>query len=241
MALSPWVKPIAYCENDRYAQAVLLQRMSTREITRAPVWDDITTLLPEMLPRNGIDIIYGGFPCQDISVAGTRRGLEGKRSGLFYEIIRLATEIKPTFIFLENVPGIRTKGLKEVTGEITQLGYDCRWTILSASNVGAPHVRKRWWLLAHADRAKLWKQPRGKRWPSRENKIFTRNDGKEKPVASGIEKLYQNSWWDVESSVGRVANGIPHRSHRIRGLGNAVVPQCARQAFINLMSLGGIK
>ena len=104
VALSPWAKPIAYCENDRYCQAVLLSRMSDGQIETAPIWDDITTLVSGMLPRNGIDIIYAGFPCQDISVAGTGKGLGGERSGLFFEIVRLASELRPRFVFLENVP-----------------------------------------------------------------------------------------------------------------------------------------
>ena len=148
LALSPWVKPIAYCEKDRYAQSVLLSRMQHNEISTAPIWDDITTLLPSMLPRHGIDIIYGGFPCQDISVAGNGKGLEGERSGLFFEIMRLAKEIKPQFIFLENVPAIRTRGLGTVIQEFTSAGYDCRWGCLSAYDVGAPHFRERWFLLA---------------------------------------------------------------------------------------------
>src|SRR5437899_426718 len=106
-----------------------------------------------MLPK--IDIIYGGFPCQDISIAGHGKGLEGKRSGLFFEIMRLAEEIKPEFIFLENVANIRCKGLNTVIGEMDRLGYDCRWGILSAADVGANHKRERWWFLAHADIARL--------------------------------------------------------------------------------------
>src|ERR1700685_2909567 len=90
-ALEGYVTPIAYCENDRYAQAVLLQRMSTGDLPSAPIWDDIRTLSGYKLPRRP-HIIYGGFPCQDISVAGRREGLAGKRSGLFFQILRLAAE-----------------------------------------------------------------------------------------------------------------------------------------------------
>jgi DNA (cytosine-5)-methyltransferase 1 len=102
-----------------------------------------------MLPR--IDIIFGGFPCQDISVAGLGKGLEGDRSGLFFEIVRLARECEPRFIFLENVPAIRTRGGERVVKELASIGYDCRWTTLSAAAVGAPHKRERWFLLAHAN------------------------------------------------------------------------------------------
>ena len=159
-AIKNWVKPVAYCENNRYAQAVLLSRMRDGSIASAPIWDDVTTLSKSVLPR-GIDIIFGGFPCQDISVAGSGVGLEGKRSGLFFEIMRLVDEIHPTFVFLENVPAIRTRGLSRVLIEFTARGYDCRWTVLSAAEVGAPHLRERWFLLAHANGERCKKRVEG--------------------------------------------------------------------------------
>ena len=146
-ALEGYVRPVAYCENDRYAQCVLLSRMGAGDLPRAPIWDDVRTLKPEDLPA--VDIIYGGFPCQDISIAGRGEGLAGKRSGLFFEIVRLVSEIRPRFVFLENVPAIRFRGGDVVAGELARLGYDCRWDTLSAANVGANHIRERWWLLAH--------------------------------------------------------------------------------------------
>lgn len=149
LGLSKWVRPIAYCENERYAQGILLSRMAEGKLPIAPIWDDVTTLNGSIF-REQVDIIYGGFPCQDISVAGIGNGLAGKRSGLFFEVCRLVKEIKPTFVFLENVPAIRTRGLREVVREFTDLGYDCRWTRVSASEVGANHRRQRWFLLAHA-------------------------------------------------------------------------------------------
>ena len=147
LALSDWVRPLAYCEIERYAQGVLLSRISEGLLPAAPIWDDVRTFPSEDF-RGAIDIIYGGFPCQDISVAGAGKGLEGERSGLFYEVCRLVKELNPSFVFLENVPAIRTRGLRTVIRELTTLGYDCRWTCVSASEVGAPHIRKRWFLLA---------------------------------------------------------------------------------------------
>ena len=90
-ALEGYVVPVAYCENDRYAQGVLLSRMGDGDLPRAPIWDDVRTLKSEMLPA--IDIIYGGFPCQDISVAGRGGGLDAERSGLFFEVARLVGDI----------------------------------------------------------------------------------------------------------------------------------------------------
>src|SRR5690606_17491199 len=95
-------------------------------------------------------IIYGGFPCQDINVAGRGKGLEGERSGLFFEIMRLAKEIQPKFLFLENVPAITRRGGWECVHAISALGYDCRWCVISAASVGALHKRERWFLLANS-------------------------------------------------------------------------------------------
>jgi DNA (cytosine-5)-methyltransferase 1 len=149
LALLPWVRPIAYCEREKYCQGVLLSRMAEGLLPRAPIWDDVRTLDGKQF-RGIVDIVYGGFPCQDLSVAGRGRGLEGERSGLFFEIMRLAEEIQSPFIFIENVPGIRTRGLDVVVRELATRGYDCRWDTLSAHDVGAPHLRKRWFLLGYA-------------------------------------------------------------------------------------------
>lgn len=149
LGLRDWIKTVAYCEQDKYAQSVLLSRMADGSIEPAPIWDDVVTLKGTDL-EHPIDIIIAGFPCQDISCAN-RKGagiLGGKRSGLFFEIMRLAQEVKPTFIFLENVPAIRTRGLDTVLKELDDSGYDCRWCMLSAAEVGAPHKRERWFALA---------------------------------------------------------------------------------------------
>ncbi len=168
-ALSPWVRTVAYCENERHAQAELLSRMSKGEIHTAPIWDDATTLRGKDLPAT--DIITAGFPCQDISVAGRRAGMAGKRSGLFFEIPRLIREIRPAFVFLENTPGVfvppaqRKKEptpLGIVASEMAALGYDCRWSVLSALDVGAPHLRERWWLLGYSNRGRRQGNVRGK-------------------------------------------------------------------------------
>lgn len=218
IALSPWVEPVAYCENDRYAQSVLLCRMANGSLPVAPIWDDVCTLKGRDLPS--VDMVYGGFPCQDISNAGARKGLDGERSGLFFEILRLASELRPKFVFLENVAAITVRGLERVVSEFTSLGYDCRWTILSAATVGAPHIRERWWFLAHANGSSRGKQ-------SRERSGIASNAG---PAC----KSWPFAWsrkGGFESGICRAANGIPMRVDRLRGLGNAVVPQCAREAF----------
>lgn len=150
VALHPYVRTALYCEINRYCQTVLLSRMYNGQIDKAPIWDDILLLGGDAFVGE-IDIIFGGFPCQDISVAGHGVGLEGERSGLFYQVMRLVEEIKPPFVFLENVAAIRTRGSETVCKELAKRGYDCRWCVISAASVGAPHRRDRWFLLAYAN------------------------------------------------------------------------------------------
>lgn len=227
-ALEGYVTPVAYCENDRYAQAVLLSRMATGDLPLAPIWDDVTTLRGTYIP--GVDIIYGGFPCQDISVAGRGAGLEGKRSGLFFEIARLIGEIRPRFVFLENVSAITVRGAERVVGEICRLRYDCRWGILSAADVGAQHRRDRWWLLAHAER---------KGWEGfKQNKSIPGGQRTSFPII-GNHSSHKWNGMDERSFPVRERNGIRvfMDRNRIHSLGNSVVPAQAREAFERLMGL----
>jgi len=241
IALSEWVRPVGYCENDRYAQAVLLQRMASNDIARAPIWDDVRTLRSESLPA--IDFISGGFPCQDISVAGNGAGLGGERSGLYFEIERLVQETKPTFVFLENVPAIRTRGLGRVVWGLSELGYDCRWTVVSAQEIGAPHIRKRWFMLAYANGMRLRKEQWAK-LSEGPRPILSDDNGAPPPLAdTAASGTWENgrpsspSWWKTEPQLGRVADVVPLRVDRLRGLGNAVVPLQAREAFKRLAGL----
>lgn len=226
IALEPWVRPVAYCEKDPYAQAILLCRMSEGRIAYAPIWDMVETLSLHDLPS--IDIIYGGFPCQDISIAGAQAGLEGSRSKLFFELVRLARELRPEFLFLENVPAITVHDIGHVLSEITALGYDCRWTIVSAGEMGACHLRERWWLCAHANGSGL-QESRGIQDEDREYSRTARH--------SFIGLVPYGIWETPARDVCGMDDGLPLKTHRIRALGNAVVPHSAREAFMRLMGL----
>lgn len=227
IALKPWVTPVLYCENDRYAQAVLLSRQASGFLPVAPIWDDVQTLLRDDLPLE-IDILYGGFPCQDISIAGNGAGLEGSRSGLFFEIIRLVRLLRPRFVFLENVPAIAVRGLNRVVMEFTALRYDCRWTIVSATELGAPHLRERWFLLAHPMREGLQE-------PRTDSPTKSQNGGQ--PRVPSISRVQAPLWQESASDVCGMDDGLSPKTHRIRALGNAVVPLQARTAFERLMGL----
>ena len=238
IALEPWVRTVAYCERDRYAQGVLLSRMQSGDIDRAPIWDDVTSLRGDMLPR--IDIIFGGFPCQDISVAGLGKGLDGERSGLFFQIARLIQECKPSFVFLENVPAIRTRGGERVVKELAALGYDCRWTTLSAAAVGAPHKRERWFLLAHAKLTGSQGRIPVRAHQERQGERGHAGCGSASLPSWRTSEFRLNchkDFWAVEPSVGRVDNGISNRVDRIKCLGNSVVPLQVREAFKKLAGI----
>lgn len=224
LALAPWVRPVAYCENDRFAQGVLLSQQVRRALPIAPIWDDIRTLRARELPK--VDVVYGGFPCQDISTAGLGKGLEGKRSGLVFEVFRLVNETRPSFVFLENVPAIRTRGGERVVKELAALRYDCRWDVLSAFDVGAPHKRDRWWLLAHAVRE-------GRQISGAEQ--GTAAAWRRRPAAEC--DVQTEIWNPAAAELRRIPDGVRPASHRIRALGNAVVPAQAREAFRRLMGL----
>lgn len=230
LALHPWVRPLAYCENDRYAQSVLLCRMRSGEIPAAPIWDDVLTLEGRVLPH--VDIITGGFPCQDISVAGHGVGLEGKRSGLFSEVARLVREIKPAFVFLENVPAIRTRGAERVCKELAGAGFDCRWDVIPAAEVGAQFEGQRWFLAA-TNREALRQQSRRRNGKG----------GASAALHSPASEPWLTAWASkrgFKPRVSRTGNGIPCAVDRDRGLGNAVVPLQAREAFKRLMGIGTV-
>lgn len=225
IALKEWVRPIAYCEIDPYCQGVLLSRISDRILSFAPIWDDIKTLSTNNLLAC-VDIIYGGFPCQDISIAGNGVGLAGERSGLFFQIMRLAEEIKPKFIFLENVPAITARGGITVSTHIAEMGYDCRWCVIPASAVGALHKRERWFMLAYSksQRCQERGQPIG-----------------ETARQSRLNSMREHEPWSQEPEskleLVRVANGLSCRVDRVKALGNGVVPCQAKTAFKILMGL----
>jgi DNA (cytosine-5)-methyltransferase 1 len=137
---------VAFCEPNPFCQAVLKKHWPD-----VPVYEDVRELSADRLANDGIvfDAICGGFPCQDISVAGKGAGLAGARSGLWWEFHRLIGETKPNWVIAENVSALRSRGLDEVLGSLAALGYDAEWHCIPASAVGAPHRRDRIWILAY--------------------------------------------------------------------------------------------
>ena len=137
---------VAFCEIDPYCRAVLRKHWPD-----VPCYDDIRTLNRERLAADGIavDVICGGFPCQDISCAGAGAGIDGERSGLWREYSRLIGELRPRYAIVENVAALLGRGLDVVLGDLAALGLDAEWHCIPASAVGAPHRRDRIWIVAY--------------------------------------------------------------------------------------------
>ncbi len=183
----------------------------------------------------GCDVICGGFPCQDISLAGKGEGIDGQRSGLWREFARLIGEIRPRIVVVENVPDLAVRGLGRVLGDLWALGYDAEWEIVSAFDAGAPHLRKRLFILAtlcDADGQGQPVSPEHDRETPRMRGAATHADSERAQVSpsrgDSAESMPKRSgWWETEPEVGPVADGIPGRMAQLRSLGNAVVPQVA--------------
>ena len=141
--------PVGACEIEPYPRNVLLARQRDGFLPKFPIWDDVCTLDGKPW-RGSVDVLCGGFPCQDISSAGKGAGITGSRSGLWKEYARLIGEMRPKFVFAENSPLLRTRGLGVVLEDLASLGYNARWGVLGARDVGAPHKRDRMWVLAYA-------------------------------------------------------------------------------------------
>ena len=137
-------------EFDPYARDVLLARQNDGCLPPFPVWDDVRTF--DGRPwRGAVDVVSGGFPCQDISLAGRGAGIDGEQSGLWGEMARIIGEVRPRFAFVENSPALAIRGLGRVLGDLADLGMAVEWGVLGAKHAGAPHQRARIWLVAHAE------------------------------------------------------------------------------------------
>ena len=142
-------RTVCAVERDAYAAAVLCQRQNDGLLPPFPVWSDVSTF--NGYPWQGIvEVISGGFPCQDISVAGKGAGITGSRSGLWKEFARIIGEVRPRYVFVENSPVLTSRGLDVVLGDLAALGFAAEWGVLSAADVGAPYKRERMWIVAHA-------------------------------------------------------------------------------------------
>jgi DNA (cytosine-5)-methyltransferase 1 len=159
-------RTVCAVEWEQYPASVLCARQNDGLLPPFPIWDDVQTFRGE--PWRGIvDVVSGGFPCTDISAAGKGAGIDGEASGMWREMARIIHEVRPRYVFVENSPMLTSRGLGRVLGDLAAMGFDARWGVLGAADVGAPHQRDRIWIVAkwrgqlpHAqhDRIRWWEQ-----------------------------------------------------------------------------------
>jgi len=206
------------CESSPYCRRVL-----ARHWPRVPLYDDVCTLgTPDGPTPAPVDVLVGGFPCQDISWAGKGAGIDGARSGLWGEYLRLVRALRPGFVLVENVPALLARGLDRVLGDLAACGYDAEWEVLGADALGATQHRERVWILAYPDDAGL----QGTIWAGQPVTAWEAGE------AAHSEPLRSDcGLWPPGPGavlhVPRMADGPAHRMDRLHALGNAVVPQVA--------------
>ena len=203
---------VAFCEIDGFCRKVLAKHWPT-----VPSDADITSR--EFKPAEA-DVIVGGFPCQDISHAGERAGITGSRSGLWGHLLRAIRMVRPKYAVVENVAALLSRGLGTVLGDLAQCGYDAEWDCVGADQVGASQHRERVWILAHPHDARL----QGPIWAGQSHAPRTEwQSSYREPLRSDC------GYWPPGprevANIPRMADGPANRAHRLRALGNAVVPQ----------------
>lgn len=208
-------------ECDAYAAQVLAQRQNDRILKPFPIWSDVKSF--DGTQWSGIvDIVSGGFPCQDISAAGRGAGIEGSRSGLWKHMARIVGEVRPRFVFVENSPLLVKRGLAVVIADLAEIGYDAQWCLVSASDCGAPHKRDRIWLLA-ADT----------KWC--EQGIQSCN-GQDRRMGRVFKSLSWDEHWEDSLRLLRgVDDGLAYGVERTDAIRNGQVPCVAANAFTWLM------
>jgi DNA (cytosine-5)-methyltransferase 1 len=177
-----------------------------------------------------VDVVLGGFPCQDVSNAGKRAGIYGEQSGLWGEMLRIVGELRPRYVVVENVAALLGRGMSRVLGDLSEIGYDAEWEVISAADVGAPHLRERVWIAAYNSSVGL-----GKGWAGRSD---TGRKGESQqslqvadahifPMVRASIARKECDPWLPEPEVDRVVDGLSVRvvAAELRSLGNAVVPQ----------------
>jgi DNA (cytosine-5)-methyltransferase 1 len=217
------IETVQFVEREPFCQRILAKHWPT-----VPIHDDIRTFSPD---RGAADVVVGGFPCQDLSKAGARRGLgHDTRSGLFYQLLRVVCLVRPRFIVLENVADILDGHLGTVVGELAANGYDCEWACLSAADLGAWHVRDRWWMVAYPSSYRIQGHlPDAVSWQRGLTDVsFSRGVADLTNGPPGSSPRFRGD-----------SDGVPFWMDRLKALGNAVVPQVAMVPLARVLELAG--
>jgi DNA (cytosine-5)-methyltransferase 1 len=244
-------RTICAVEWEPYAACVLAARQNDKVLPPFPIWDDVQTF--DGKPWRGIvDVVSGGFPCQDISAAGKGAGIEGERSGMWREMVRVVCEIRPRYVFVENSPMLTSRGLGVVFGDLAKMGFNAKWGVLGAADVGANHQRDRIWIVGKMADSNL-SHGKGNKCTERTQSKYTNFDcssqlaytsdernawrqwvmgfAEQEHNSGGSQANGSREWWKTEPNVGRVANGVAARVDRLKAIGNGQVPFCAATAW----------
>ena len=211
-------RTVCAVEWEAYPASVLCARQNDKILPPFPIWDDVQTF--DGKPWRGIvNVVSGGFPCQDISAAGQGDGLEGERSGMWREMARIIGEVRPKYAFVENSPMLTTRGLGTILRDLAQLGYDAEWCVLGAADVGAKHKRNRIWIVAHSSNIGL------------QGNIQKQQISKQKNSIPGL-----GQWGKLHNTLSkpigiRSLNGVAGGVDRLKAIGNGQVPICAATAW----------
>jgi DNA (cytosine-5)-methyltransferase 1 len=210
-------RTVCAVEIDEYARNVLVARQNDGCLEPFPIWDDVRTF--DGRPWRGIvDVVSGGFPCQDISLAGAGAGITGEKSGLWREMSRVVCEVRPIFVFVENSPMLTLRGIDRVLGDLASMGYDAEWGVLDANTAGHPQRRERIWILGQLADSVRW-------------------DGEVRRDLPGSFRFSELDAalmaWQAKSEppmVGMV-DGMAYRMERNRRIGNGQIPGVAANAW----------
>jgi DNA (cytosine-5)-methyltransferase 1 len=218
-------RTVCAVEWEPYAASVLVARQNDRFLPPFPIWDDVQTF--DGIPWRGIvDVVSGGFPCQDISAAGGGQGIDGERSGLWKEMARIICEVRPRYVFVENSPVLTSRGLGRVLGDLAEMGFDAKWGVLGASDVGAPHKRERIWIFA-SDPNEI-----GRIGTANEEQSCTLTQNKIWSESAFNALLgHEKSQFTIESEDQRMGDGMADGMDRFAAIGNGQVPLVAATAW----------
>lgn len=200
-----------------------MRRQNEAHLSPFPIWDDVRTFRGEAW-RGVVDVVSGGFPCQDISAAGKGAGISGERSGLWREMARIVREVGPRFVFVENSPVLTSRGLGTVLGDLAGMGFDARWCVLGGFEGGSPSDGKRIWVVGSADHGS----------DGEEDELGVRSRRQREILGENPEGDLQNPWRKTYSKLLRVGNGVANRMDRVRAIGNGQVPAVAQLAWETL-------
>ncbi|WP_343251064.1 DNA cytosine methyltransferase [Stenotrophomonas indicatrix] len=213
-------RTVCAVERDAHCASILAQRQNDGCLRPFPIWSDVCSF--DGRPwRGAVDVVSGGFPCQDISPAGKGAGIRGERSGLWAEFARIVGDVRPGYVWVENSSALSTRGIDVVLADLASLGFDAEWCVLGADAVGFPHQRARMWILAaHPERRQRWQEPH--------DGTRGRMGGQQQPFA------WDRHWLDVFTRVRGTGDGMANRLDRTDAIRNGQVPRVAARAFREL-------